>query len=113
MTNDIARTKEEVFIGRLGSGGKIIHWWGGLGHRNRLNSRGCLSKLGLGRARQAAGCFRTVGKIPACSLRRAVRCDSISTWPAFSRHEFKAADRSVRSTRAKLQDGGGQLERFS
>src|SRR5258708_9663811 len=31
MTNDIARTKEEVFIGRLGSGGKnhtLVGWLG-------------------------------------------------------------------------------------
>ena len=39
------------------------------------------SKLPLGRGFSAGGRTRTVGKIPACSLFRAVQCDSISTGP--------------------------------
>lgn len=38
----------------------------------------------LGRARYEVACFRTVGRIPALSLFRAVHCDSISTGPLLS-----------------------------
>jgi hypothetical protein len=45
------------------------------------NHAGCPVQTSLGRRFSSAEHIRTVGKMPSCSRRRAVRCDSISTVP--------------------------------
>jgi hypothetical protein len=43
--------------------------------------RGCPVQASLGRGFSSAERIRTVGKMPSCSRRHAVGCDSISTAP--------------------------------